>query len=150
MIPAPQPTMRTERGFGMDQGRDVAEHPLEPHVGRIARGLDLAADVEIAGPVGELDDGDRGVHPFPDVQGTAVADLGEEVPAPGDELPGDIGHGEDEDQGPGDEPGETERRNAGRAPGGGWLLGRRAPPGLSRGLQERTEGDQTGCRGQGG
>ena len=33
--------------LGVQEGREVAEHPLQPHVGRLGRGLDLAADVEV-------------------------------------------------------------------------------------------------------
>ena len=32
----------------MEQRGNVAEHPLQPHVPRISRGFDLAADVEVA------------------------------------------------------------------------------------------------------
>ena len=52
----------------IEQRRDVAEHPLQPHVLRQARRLDLAGDVEVARAARFLGHGDRRVHPFADVQ----------------------------------------------------------------------------------
>ena len=55
-------------GLGMDQGGDMAQHALEAHVLGFGGSFDFAADVEIAGAVGEFGDGDGGVHAFADVE----------------------------------------------------------------------------------
>ena len=54
--------------FRADERRQVAEHALQPHVGRIAARFDLAADVEIAGAVLILRYRDRGVDALADVE----------------------------------------------------------------------------------
>src|SRR6478752_10080451 len=52
----------------MQERGDVGEEPLQPHVLRLARGFDLAADVEVADPAGQLGHRDGGVHPFADIE----------------------------------------------------------------------------------
>ena len=91
--PRPAADDQDRLGLGMDQGGEVPEHPLEPHVGRIARGFDLAADVEIARPVAELDHGDGRIHALAHENEVAGSGPGQEVSALGNELPGDVRHG---------------------------------------------------------
>ena len=68
-----------------DERRQVAEHPLQAHVLRLARRLHLARVVIVADAVGQLGHGDRGVQPLADVDDVGLAHAGRRVAAVRDE-----------------------------------------------------------------
>jgi hypothetical protein len=57
------------------QRREVPEHALQPHVLRLARGLNLAGVVIVADAVRPLRDGDRGVPSLADVDDVRLTKL---------------------------------------------------------------------------
>ena len=67
VTPAPQPMTSTDRGCRRNQRREVAEHPLQPHVLRLARRLDLAGVVVAEHAVRQPRDRHRRVQPLADV-----------------------------------------------------------------------------------
>ena len=68
VTPAPQPMTRTFLACGRHQRRQVAEHALQPHVLRLARGLHLAGVVVVEDAVRQL------ARPRPSVPALADVD----------------------------------------------------------------------------
>ena len=103
------------RRAGRDERRQVAEHPLQPHVLRLARRLHLAGVVIVAHAVGSLGDRDRGVPSFADVDHLGLPQLARHVAAVGDEHAGHRMDGER--QQPGDRrPATANQRIAAHVP----------------------------------
>ncbi len=79
--------------------REMSEHPLEPHVLRLARRLHLARVVVVAHTVAALRHGDRGVPALADVDDLGLPDLGGRIPAECHEHARQHGHGESQQRG---------------------------------------------------
>ena len=75
VTPAPQPITSTFFGVRGHERRQVAEHPLQPHVLRLARRLDLAGVVIVAHAVLALRHGDGGVPALADVDDVGLPQL---------------------------------------------------------------------------
>ena len=68
VTPAPQPITRTDRASSRHQRRQMAEHPLQAHVLRLARRLDLARVVVAEAAVRQPRDGHRRVESLARIQ----------------------------------------------------------------------------------
>src|SRR5215469_4264568 len=58
--------------LGMEQGREVSEHPLKAHILRECGGFDLAANMKEASAIWDLSDGDGRVPALAHIERAAV------------------------------------------------------------------------------